>query len=145
MSYFSIVLVESSSIKESMDPNEFDISFVKGLNLEDGCATLNEFTAYLISQGLKKINQINNIRVKNFIICGGGRKNETLIKNVFKSMNNKKMIMKDIDELKLDGDFVESQAFAYLAVKCFLNLPITFPNTTRCKKPSLGGKIINNF
>ena len=56
-----------SSIEEFMDINDFDISFVKGLSLEDGCATLTEFTAYLISEGLKKINQINNIDVKNFI------------------------------------------------------------------------------
>ena len=134
-----------SSIKESMDPSDFDISFVKGLNLEDGCATLNEFTAYLISEGLKKIDQINNFKVENFIICGGGRKNKTLIKNVFNFMNSEKLIMRDIDEFKLDGDFVESQAFAYLAVKRFLNLPVTFPSTTRCKKPSLGGEIINNY
>ena len=64
------------SIKDSMDINDFDISFAKGLNLEDGCSTLNEFTAYLISEGLKKINQVNNIEIKNFIICGGGRKNK---------------------------------------------------------------------
>ena len=46
---------EISTIEESMDPNDFDISFVKGLNLENGCATLNKFTAYLISEGLKKL------------------------------------------------------------------------------------------
>ena len=44
---------EISSIEESMDLNDFDISFSKGLTLEDGCATLNEFTTYLISEGLK--------------------------------------------------------------------------------------------
>jgi anhydro-N-acetylmuramic acid kinase len=51
----SIDNFQISSIEESMDINDFDISFVKGLNLEDGCATLNEFTAYLISEGLKKL------------------------------------------------------------------------------------------
>ena len=136
---------EISSIKQSMDINDFDISFAKGLGLEDGCATLTEFTAFLISEGLKKINQINGIDIQNFIICGGGRKNKTLIKNVKKYMNNSKMIINDIDEFKISGDFVESQAFAYLAVKRFLSLPISFPNTTRCKKPSIGGQIIKNF
>tara|TARA_B100001057_G_scaffold405088_1_gene417921 strand:- start:306 stop:1451 length:1146 start_codon:yes stop_codon:yes gene_type:complete len=136
---------EILSIEDSMDINDFDISFIKGLSLEDGCATLTEFTAYLISEGLKKINQINNINVKNFIISGGGRKNKTLINKIDQHMNNEKIMIKDIDELKFKGDFIESQAFAYLAVKRFLNLPITFPNTTRCKKISLGGKIINNF
>ena len=136
---------EILSIKESMDTKDFDISFVKGLSIEDGCATLTEFTAYLISEGLKKINQINNINVKNLIFCGGGRKNKTLIQKINLQLNNKKIIFKDIDEFKLKGDFLESQAFAYLAVKRFLNLPISFPNTTRCAKPSLGGQIIKNF
>jgi anhydro-N-acetylmuramic acid kinase len=133
------------SIEESMDINDFDISFVKGLNLEDGCATLNEFTAYLISEGLKKINQINNIKVKNFIICGGGRKNKKLVENIYKHMGDEKLIIKDIDAYQFDGDFIESQAFGYLAARRILELPITFPTTTRCKNPSLGGQIIKNY
>ena len=136
---------EILSINESLDIKNFDISFVKGLNLEDGCATLTDFTAYLISEGLKKVDQINNIRTKNFILCGGGRKNKTLIDNINQLMNNKELSIKNIDEYKMNGDFVESQAFAYLAIRCFLNLHISFPNTTRCIKPSLGGTIIKNF
>ena len=136
---------EISSIEESMDINDFDISFVKGLSLEDGCATLTEFSAHLISENLKKINQMNNIDIKNFIICGGGRKNITLIKKIGQYMRNEKLVINDIDNFKFNGDFVESQAFAYLAVKSFLNLPISFPNTTRSTKPSLGGQINKNF
>ena len=132
-------------IKESLDVKNFDISFVTGLSLEDGCATLTQFTAYLISEGLKKVDQINYIKTKNIIMCGGGRKNKTLIKKVEQLMNNKKLTIKNIDEFKISGDFVESQAFAYLAIRCSLNLPISFPNTTRCTKPCSGGKIINNF
>ena len=138
-------MFEISSIEESMDINDFDISFVKGLSLEDGCATLTEFSAYLISESLKKINQMNNIDIKNFIICGGGRKNITLIKKIGQYMRNEKLVINDIDNFKFNGDFVESQAFAYLAVKSFLNLPISFPNTTRSTKPSLGGQINKNF
>ena len=44
-----------------------------------------------------------------------------------------------------DGDFIESQAFAYLAIRSYLSLPISFPSTTRCKKPISGGEIIKNF
>ena len=136
---------EILSIEESIDINDFDISFVKGLSLEDGCATLTEFSAHLISESLKKINQMNNIDIKNFIICGGGRKNITLIKKIDQYMRNKELVINDIDNFKFNGDFVESQAFAYLAVKSFLNLPISFPNTTRSTKPSLGGQINKNF
>ncbi len=136
---------EILSINESLDINDFDISFVKGLNLEDGCATLNKFTAYLISEGLKKIDEINKIKTENFVMCGGGRKNLTLIKNIKQFMNNEMLTIKNIDDFKINGDFVESQAFAYLAIRCFLNLPISFPNTTRCEKLSSGGNIIKNF
>ena len=134
-----------SSINESLDIKDFDISFAKGLNLVDGCATITDFTAYLISEGLKKVDTKNNIKSQNLIICGGGRKNKTLINNIFKFMNRKDLIIKNIDEFKIKGDFVESQAFAYLAVRRFINLPISFPNTTRCTKPSIGGEIIKNF
>ena len=136
---------EILSIEESMDINDFDISFVKGLSLEDGCATLTEFSAYLISESLKKINQMNNVDIKNLIFCGGGRKNITLIKKIGQYMRNEELVINDIDNFKLNGDFVESQAFAYLAVKSILNLPISFPNTTRSIKPSLGGQINKNF
>ena len=141
----SVENFEINSIKESLDVKNFDLSFVKGLTLENGCATLTKFTAYLISQGLKKIDQSNNLVTKNYIVCGGGRKNKTLIKDINQFMGREEMILDNIDEYQINGDFVESQAFAYLAIRSFLNLPISFPNTTRCKKPSVGGVIIKNF
>ena len=47
-----------------------------------------------------------------------------------------------IDEYKINGDFVESQAFAYLAIRSFLKKPISFPETTGVKNPSTGGNLI---
>ena len=44
----------------------------------------------------------------------------------------------------IDGDFVESQAFAFIAIRTLNKLPITFPSTTNCKKPTVGGKILEN-
>ena len=137
--------LEIDSINESLDVKDFNISFVKGLSLEDGCATLTKFSAYLISEGLKKIDKLNNVNTKNFIICGGGRKNKTLINYINEFMNINEITLKDIDEFDFNGDFVESQAFAYLAIRRFLDLPISFPNTTRCKEPCIGGEIIKNF
>ena len=49
-----------------------------------------------------------------------------------------------IDDYGFDGDFIESQAFAFFN-KNFLNLPISFPSTTRCKNPTNGGKLNKNF
>ena len=50
-----------------------------------------------------------------------------------------------IDKHGYDGDYIESEAFAYLAIRSYLNLPITFPNTTGCKKSCTGGVLIKNF
>ena len=46
-----------------------------------------------------------------------------------------------IDKYGIDGDFVESQAFAYLAIRSYLKLPISFPETTGTKKPCTGGVV----
>ena len=48
-----------------------------------------------------------------------------------------------IDNLGINGDFVESQAFAYLAIRSYLKLPISFPDTTGCQQECSGGEIIN--
>ena len=76
---------------------------------------------------------------EKIILCGGGRKNNFLVERL-KSESNR---IKLIDDYKVDGDFVESQAFAYISVRSYLNLPISFPETTGVKKPCLGGEIIN--
>ena len=60
-------------------------------------------------------------------------------KNLLPTLN-----IKLIDEFNVDGDFIESQAFAFLAVRSILQLPISFPNTTSCVKPCTGGKIIRS-
>ena len=49
-----------------------------------------------------------------------------------------------VDDYKIDGDFIESQAFAFLAIRSMLKLPISFPNTTGCLKPCTGGELIKN-
>ena len=49
-----------------------------------------------------------------------------------------------IDKYGIDGDFVESQAFAYLAIRSYLKLPISFPSTTGVSKPCTGGVIVKN-
>ena len=82
----------------------------------------------------------------NIYICGGGRKNKFLFEKI-KEYSQRGHIQHQvhlIDEIGINGDFVESQAFAYLAIRSFLKLPISFPNTTGCKKPCVGGKIIEN-
>ena len=67
---------------------------------------------------------------------------DTIRKKVFISKN---ISLEPIENYEINGDFVESQAFAYLAIRSYLQLPISFPNTTRCKKSLTGGVIIKNF
>ena len=74
---------------------------------------------------------LNNKKLINLILCGGGRKNKSLLIEL-KYLNSKKLNIKNIDDYNFNGDFVESQAFGYLAIRSFLKLPISFPNTTRC-------------
>jgi anhydro-N-acetylmuramic acid kinase len=65
---------------------------------------------------------------------------ESLIKKGINIL--KKTSIESIDKYGVDGDFVESQAFAYLAIRSYLKKPISFPWTTGTVKPITGGDII---
>ena len=129
--------------KLSFDVNDFDISFARGLNLNDGSATLTDFTSKIIAETLSEYLLNLNCNVKNILICGGGRKNKLLIEKI-KKLFSKSFIIQLIDEYGFDGDYIESQAFAFIAVRSFKKLPITFPNTTGCEKPCIGGDLVTN-
>ena len=118
--------------KHSLDIKDFDINFVKGLSIEDALANLNFFTAKIVCE-----NIVKNIK-EDFIVilCGGGRKNKTLTSNINNLLNKK---IYTIDEFGIDGDFIESQAFAYLAIRSFYGKKISFPNTTKVRLPLTGG------
>ena len=134
-----------TSYDKSLDIKNYDISFARGLSLEDGCATITKFTAFLIAEGLRMVSNQDNLIPKINILCGGGRKNKSLIDYLKFFLQDSSFKFTDIDEYDLDGDYIESQAFGYLSIRSFLNLPISFPHTTRCKSPTLGGKINKNF
>jgi anhydro-N-acetylmuramic acid kinase len=121
------------SKKKSYDTNDFDLSFAKGLALENGAAILTEFTADICSKKLAN---------RNIYVLGGGRKNTFLIESIEKKMHCK---IRLIDIIGIDGDFIESQAFAYLAIRSYLKLPISFPGTTGVSKPCTGGVIVKNY
>ena len=128
----------------SFDIKDFDLNFVRGLSLADGLSTLKDFTASIIFESI--INSTSHIKDKNLniLVCGGGRKNLSLVSAIIKKLP-KKIYLNLIDDYKIDGDFVESQAFAYLAIRSFLKKPITFPKTTNVKKPCIGGVLINYY
>jgi len=133
------------SFDKSLDVKDFDISFARGLSLEDGCATITNFTAYLIAKGIEHANG-NNVKPIKYLTCGGGRKNDFLIQSIKDYLLQKKNIsLNFIDDYNLNGDYIESQAFGYLAIRSFLNLPISYPKTTGCELPTVGGKLVKNF
>ena len=129
--------------KLSLDINDFDVSFARGLSLEDGATTLTDFTASIIGEEL--ILSLSNLekKIQNILVCGGGRKNKILLNKIRKKLNEN-IDIKLIDAFGINGDFVESQAFAFLSIRSIQNLPITFPNTTGCVKPCTGGEIVGS-
>jgi anhydro-N-acetylmuramic acid kinase len=120
---------------KSLDVNNFSLSPVKGLSIENSITTLSELTAQTI------VNSLNFFptKPKEIILCGGGRKNKYIFERIKKISNISTLC---IDTHGINGDFIESQAFAYLAIRSFLNKPITFANTTGVSMPTLGGKFV---
>jgi anhydro-N-acetylmuramic acid kinase len=128
----------------SFDIKDFSLGFVRGLSLEDGAATLTDFTGTVITQELLKFLSKEQDKSWKVLVCGGGSKNLTLLKKIQNQLP-KNFSLQNINKFGVDGDYVESQAFAFLAIRSFLKLPISFPSTTGCKKPISGGIITKNF
>ena len=129
--------------KLSFDTNDFDISFIRGLSFEDGVTTLTDFTASIIADELSLSIKNSKLIFENILLCGGGRKNKILLKKIKENLPPK-INLKLIDDYNIDGDFVESQAFAFLAIRSIQQLPISFPRTTGCKNPCVGGELVEN-
>ena len=123
--------------EKSLDVKDFDIFFAKGLSLENGAATITEFTGKLIADGM------NLVSGNQWLVCGGGRKNKYLLESIKNNFSKIKLDL--IDEYEIDGDFIESQAFAFLAIRSLKGMDISFPSTTRCKESISGGIISENF
>ena len=119
---------------KTLDIKDFNLHIINKLSLQDGCATLAMVTAKSICMALNNFKHIPNLT----LISGGGRKNKYIVKNIKKNFNGKVTL---IDNFNLDGDYIESQAFAYLAIRSYFKKYITLPSTTGVKKPSKGGKI----
>ena len=128
----------------SFDIKDFDLNFVRGLSFEDGLSTLMDFTAFIIYQSIINSINLNKSEELDIFVCGGGRKNSSLISSIKEKLpNNMNLFL--IDDYKIDGDFIESQAFAYLAIRSYLKKKISFPKTTNVKKSCSGGVLVENF
>ncbi len=121
---------------KSLDRNAFSAAPVQGLSLEDGAATLAAFTAAAVGRAREHMPEEPRI----WVVCGGGRKNRTLMGLIAANVQN---AVVPAEALGLDGDSIEAQAWAYLAVRCSLGLPITFPETTGAPAPMTGGVLLS--
>ena len=119
---------------KSLDRNAFDATCVDGLSAEDGAATLTRFTAEAIARAGAIVPEAPRL----YVICGGGRLNPTLMRDLRNLLQVSVMSAEDVG---LDGDAMEAEAWAYLAVRCLKRLPITFPGTTGAPRPLSGGLI----
>lgn len=72
------------------------------------------------------------------MICGGGARNPTLLRAIAEETAARVLTAAD---LGWDGDALEAQAFAFLAVRSLRGLPLTFPGTTGAPRPMTGGRL----
>jgi len=108
---------------KSLDRNEFDLLAIEKLSIEDGAATLVAFTVEAIARSVEYFPQ----KSQRWLITGGGRHNSFIMEELSKRLGIRVMPVEDVG---WDGDALEAQAFAFLAVRSLLNLPFSFPSTT---------------
>lgn len=121
---------------KSLDRNEFEamLKVVDGLSAEDGAATLTALTVECIADSLRHMPS----RPSRWLVCGGGRKNRTMMRMLSERLEGK---VETVEAAGLDGDMIEAQAFAFLAVRVLYGLPTSAPGTTGCREPVVGGQI----
>ncbi len=119
---------------KSLDRNAWNCTDVEELSAEDALATLNEFTARSIAHAAKFLP----VPPRIWMVTGGGRLNHHLMGRLSTLLH---VPVKSVDDLGWNGDALEAEGFAYMAVRRLLNLPISFPTTTSAPHPLCGGKL----
>jgi anhydro-N-acetylmuramic acid kinase len=119
---------------KSLDRNSFAGIKLSGISLADGAATLTAVTTRSIAMAQKIMPE----KPKQWIICGGGRHNRAIMRGLEDLLGN----VQPAEALRLDGDAVEAEAWAFLAVRSLRGLPLTYPGTTGAREPVTGGVIV---
>lgn len=118
---------------KSLDRMDFTTEAVKHLGPEDGAATLTAFTAASIARAREHFPE----PATTWIVMGGGRLNPKLMAELRARVNAPVLAAEDAG---WRGDFVEAEAFAYLAARSRLGLPLSLPTTTGVAEPMSGGR-----
>jgi anhydro-N-acetylmuramic acid kinase len=119
---------------KSLDRLDFGTSAVDGLIAADGAATLTAFTAAAIAKAREHFPE----PATTWIVCGGGRHNLTLMDELRTRVNAPVLTAEDAG---WNGDFIEAEAFAYLAARSLRGLPLSLPTTTGVAKAISGGRL----
>jgi anhydro-N-acetylmuramic acid kinase len=119
---------------KSLDRADFNDRWAEGLSVADGAATLTRATARGIGLASRHFPQ----PAAQWVICGGGARNPTLLRGIAEETQGNVVTA---DDLGWDGDALEAQAFAFLAVRSLRGLPLTFPGTTGVCRPMTGGRL----
>ena len=120
---------------KSLDRNHFHAAAqaVESLDNADGAATLAAFTIEATAAAARAFAAAP----KRWLVCGGGRLNPTLMKGLATRLET---AVEPIEAIGFDGDVVEAQCFAYLALRSRAGLPISLPTTTGAPRPLTGGR-----
>ena len=117
---------------KSLDRYEFSDAAIEELSVEDGAATLVEFTSMTIAAAIN----VMPTAPTQWVIVGGGAKNPTLRQRIAHWIEAPVVTG---DDLGWQGGYVEAEAFGFLAVRHLYELPLTFPGTTGVASPMTGG------
>ncbi len=118
---------------KSADRNAFSAAPVEKLSAADGAATLTAFTSGTVLKGVVMAGGADRI-----VVCGGGAHNPVLMDRLAATAG---VPVEAADKLGWSPDFIEAEAFAYLAARSLRGLPLTFPGTTGVAAPMTGGRL----
>ena len=119
---------------KSLDRDDFRDVAPVGLSLEDGAATLTEMTAATVAAARRHFPA----PAREWLVCGGGRHNPALMTALGRSLDAP---VRPVEAVGWNGDALEAQAFAYLAVRAAAGLPLSLPSTTGVPRPICGGRL----
>ena len=119
---------------KSLDRDEFGdmIGLVRELDDADAVATLTGMSAAAVLRGMEHCPS----PPARLLVTGGGRKNPVLMEMLRVSLD---CSVDPVEAAGLDGDMLEAQAFAHLAVRVLRGLPTSCPGTTGVRAAVSGG------
>jgi len=125
----------TDKVRRSLDRNDFRPPEGVEASLEDGARTLAHVTAAAILRSARHLPE----RPKLYVVCGGGRLNPVIMDDLAALAGPEGAEVVAAEVVDLDGDSMEAEAWAYLAVRSLRGLPLTFPGTTGVTAPVTGG------